>query len=80
MAWKKGPLPPNTIWWGGVVPTDCTDKYGFYFADFHGDWVEIIPGGRRLEPHEVAWYDNSLELRNVPKGQAAPASAGRLEE
>lgn len=61
MGWQKGPLPPNTYQWGGVVPTDHEGS-GFYFADFQGDCVKIFPGDRVLRPHEVAWYDNSITL------------------
>jgi hypothetical protein len=74
MAWKKGPLPPDTYHWGGVVPFDLK-SLGFYFADFFGDhvMVEMRDGKRRLEPHEVAWYDNSLEL--PPRESVATADA-----
>ncbi len=65
MSWKKGPLPPDTYQWGGVVPTDHKGS-GFYFADFHGDHVQCFSGkdskGRRLNADEVAWYNNALEL------------------
>ena len=66
MSWNKGPLPPDTWDWGGVVPTDQFAG-GFYFADFCGDYVVIIPGGRVLKPDEVAYYNNSLELPPGPK-------------
>jgi hypothetical protein len=65
MAWKRGPLPPGTYNWGGVVPAGEDTGYGFYFADFRGDHVVMLPGDpqeRTLKPHEVAWYDNGLEL------------------
>ncbi len=71
MAWKRGPLPPDTFQWGGVVPTDH-DGSGFYFADFHGDHVCICPGDRTLKADEVAWYDNSLEL---PPGETCRSGA-----
>lgn len=67
MAWKKGPLPSGTYGWGGVVPFD-EKVQGFYFADFAGNTVKAIGAGphgktdRILQPHEVAFYDNSLEL------------------
>jgi hypothetical protein len=64
MSWQKGPLPPDTWNWGGVVPVG--EKGGFFFADFQGDHVTIVPDsntyGRTLQAHEVAWYDNSLTL------------------
>lgn len=66
MAWKKGPLPAGTWNWGGVVPVGETS--GFYFADFCGDHVEVVPGGKVLKPEEVALYDNGLEL---PEGVSA---------
>lgn len=67
MAWKKGPLPPNTWNWGGVVPAGEDTGTGFYFANFCGDHVQLspsekFPAGRILKAHEVALYDNSLEL------------------
>jgi hypothetical protein len=73
MAWKKGPLPPGTYNWGGVVPVEgyCSGPAkaaaGFYFADFRGDTAVIPAAGPDapeiiLKAYEVAWYDNSLEL------------------
>jgi hypothetical protein len=66
MAWKKGPLPPKTYGWGGVVPCDDADtpQHGFCFANFQGDKVVVLDGTslwKTLKPHEVAAYDNSLE-------------------
>lgn len=61
MAWKRGPMPKGTYGWGGVVPFDHSGS-GFYFADFRGDTVALEPDKRELQPHEVKWYDNSLEL------------------
>jgi len=55
--WKKGPLPPNTWHWGGVVVHPGGS--GFRFADFHGDHV-LLTDGTRVEPHEVAFYNNAL--------------------
>ena len=41
--WQKGPLPPNTYNWGGVVPVGQESKYGgFYFADFKGNHVVLV--------------------------------------
>lgn len=62
MAWKKGPLPPNTWNWGGVVRAGSNPKVGFEFADFQGDHVTICPTDEILKSHEVGWYDNCLEL------------------
>jgi hypothetical protein len=59
--WKKGPLPPNTWNWGGVVPVG-EDVSGFYFADFCGDHVKLTPGDKVLQAHEVALFNNDLEL------------------
>lgn len=59
--WKKGPLPPNTYGWGGVVPVDVDTGTGFFFADFQGDKV-VASNGQTYRAHEVVWYDNSLEL------------------
>ena len=63
--WKPGPLPKDSYFWGGVVPVGSNPKDGFYFADFLGDHVELVGGivdGKRLEPNEVAWYENSIRL------------------
>jgi hypothetical protein len=66
MAWKKGPLPPDTYQWGGVVPKDMVGQSGFLFADFCGDHVMVYGDkgtlSRRVEAADVAFYDNSLEL------------------
>lgn len=37
MAWRAGPMPMGTYWWGGIVP-----------------------GGKRVEAADVAYYNNSL--------------------
>jgi hypothetical protein len=85
-GWKKGPMPKNTWNWGGVVPAG-QGSYGFMFADFHGDHVILCPSGKRLEPHEVAFYNNSLELPPkaaaeavVPGGKFAEEVQGRRLE
>jgi hypothetical protein len=65
MAWKKGPLPPETYFWGGVVKAGDDSGSGFYFADFCGDHVVTFPGEEKLTADQVAWYDNSLELPPV---------------
>ncbi len=59
--WKKGPMPPDTYGWGGVVEVGEDGNY-FHFADFCGDTVKTCPDEKELKPHEVAWYDNSLTL------------------
>lgn len=61
MAWQKGPLPKDTYGFGGVVKAGDDPKAGFYFADFMGDHV-LTHTHKRLEPHEVAQFDNSLTL------------------
>lgn len=67
-TWLPGPLPPNTFMWGGVVPHEIDGKPykggGFYFADFYGDHVKVVGPGKEmiLKPHEIAWYNNSLDL------------------
>jgi hypothetical protein len=83
MAWKRGPLPAGTWGWGGIVPHEVDGKPfgggGFYFADFHGDHVVMLPGDpqeRTLKPHEVAWYDNGLELPPREAGVTGRAAAG----
>jgi hypothetical protein len=70
-GWERGPLPPDTYDWGGVVPVGERLNGGFYFADFRGDHVEIYPGGsavRVLQPHEVAWFNNGLKLPPAYEG------------
>jgi hypothetical protein len=80
VAWKRGPLPPGTYNWGGVVPAGENTGGGFYFADFCGDHVVCGPGDagpcRRLEAHEVAWYDNGLELPPPESRAFGRAGAG----
>lgn len=71
-GWKKGPLPDKTFGWGGVVTTDLvtvdelnSGRYlgGFQFADFRGDHA-VLPmhEERRIEPENVAFYNNSITL------------------
>lgn len=62
-GWKKGPMPPDTWGWGGVVPVGLGGS-GFFFADFQGDHVEVIGDeqSHQLKAHEVVWYNNSLGL------------------
>lgn len=67
MAWKRGPVPPKTYNWGAVVPYETEKgepwpRSAFLFADFQGDKIVCCPGDRVLKPHEVVWYDNSIEL------------------
>lgn len=65
MAWQKGPMPKETYGWGGVVPVAGVEKLiagAFLFADFQGDHVLLPLGDKKLLPHEIAYYDNSLEL------------------
>lgn len=71
MAWLKGPLPPDTWNWGGVVPVGEDAKFGFYFADFCGDHAKLNPGERIIQANEVALYDNSIELPFGAKGRAS---------
>jgi hypothetical protein len=71
MAWKKGPLPAGTWNYGGVVPVGEDPADGFYFADFCGDHVKLCPSDKLLKAHEVALYDNSLEL---PEGCSSRAT------
>lgn len=54
-------MPKDTYGWGGVVRVGGESNQCFYFADFRGDCVVIQPSVK-LEAHEVAWYDNSIEL------------------
>jgi hypothetical protein len=69
--WKKGPLPPNTWHWGGVVLVG-QESWGFYFADFCGDHVKIVSTNKKgpdriVKPEEVAWYNNSLDMPPRPE-------------
>ena len=62
-GWRRGPLPPNTFMWGGVVLVG-EGTNAFHFADFYGDHVRLpCANGREpriVKPHEVAFYNNSL--------------------
>ena len=62
MAWKPGPMPPNTWGWGGVALKGKGMEKGFFFADFQGDCAVLIPGGKLVKADKIAWYDNSLTL------------------
>ena len=68
MPWQRGPLPPNTYQYGAVVTVDTVKQGGFLYADFRGDHVitTVGNGNKRIEPHEVLWFDNSIELP-IPK-------------
>ncbi len=81
MSWKRGPLPAGTWNWGGVVPFDMKGT-GFFFADFKGNHVEILKADgtiRRLEPHEVIWYNNALDLPPPPeRPYEEPAAAAQV--
>lgn len=68
-GWNKGPLPPDTYDWGGVVLKDQGGQ-GFFFADFCGDHVKLCPDGRRIEPDEIDQWTNCLKL---PPGVSARA-------
>lgn len=64
MTWKKGPPPPGTYNWGGVVLVG-KEPSGFYFAEFRGDHVVIDPHSdkeARLSPEQVAYYSDCLRL------------------
>ena len=85
MAWKKGPLPSGTYNWGAAVPVTevlaAKGLYGggFYFADFHGDKVLLLLNNSEgtvveLLAHEVACYDNGIEL--PPKDCGVTSRAG----
>lgn len=60
MAWRRGPLPPNTWHWGGVVCRDTPKGY-FHFANFCGDHAKLIPDDTVIEREDVLWYDNGIE-------------------
>ncbi len=68
MSWKKGPLPKDTYFWGGVVPHEMGGEkivgQGFFLASFCGDHAVAHVGDKNvtLKPFEVAWYNNSIEL------------------
>ncbi len=65
MAWKRGPVPKDTLGWGGVTKVGDTSM-GFYFAQFEGSRVILFgnpPNAGEVVPaNGVAWYDNSLTL------------------
>jgi hypothetical protein len=77
MGWHKGPLPPNTWGWGGVVPHEGDTGTGFFFADFKGDSVEVVGYGKTLKAHEVKYWNNDLGLppESVSRAMAAPRGA-----
>ena len=60
MAWYNGPLPPDTWHWGAVVLVG--QEEGFYFADFHGDHVTLVPSDEIVKADEVALYCNDIRL------------------
>lgn len=67
-CWRKGPLPPNTWFWGGLVLVSQRGS-GFYLADFCGDHAKIVgvggcndKDGQRVEADQVAWFNNCLTL------------------
>jgi hypothetical protein len=76
MAWNKGPLPPGTYLWGGVVPINHKGS-GFFFADFRGDHVVVNPGDpqyeRKITAEEVRWWNNGLDLPPEKYGAIDPA-------
>jgi len=58
--WKKGPLPPDTWNFGGIVTGK--GRTGFFFADFRGDHAIQIPDNKRVEAADILYYNNSLDL------------------
>lgn len=60
--WKKGPLPPNTYNWGGIVLKGENLALGFHFADFKGDHAQIDCGNEKVLAEDVLLYNNSLEM------------------
>lgn len=69
--WQEGPLPPGTWNWGGVVvKSQGKDPSGFYFADFCGDHVTLVPGGERVEAADVVLFNNCLHLPAMAKCRA----------
>lgn len=78
--WTKGPLPPGTWNWGGVTKIGKEPKDGFYFADFCGDHVKIQSGKGEeiLQPEEIGWFCNCLEVPLRPMGNSPAFPGGRL--
>ncbi len=68
MPWQKGPIPPQTFGWGGVV-LPGEEGRGFHFADFCGDHVQIIPDNKDLKPDEVVMWNNGLEMPPMKVGR-----------
>ncbi len=68
MGWKRGPMPAGTYYWGGIVLVknlhEGKTPHGFNFANFDGDHALILgkDGWIRVEPDEVAYYNNDLKL------------------
>lgn len=72
MGWRKGPLPPDTWQWGGVVLHKFDTPHGykaFFFADFCGDHVKL-QDGQVVKPDEIAWWNNDITLPENCTGRA----------
>ena len=65
--WQRGPLPPDTWNYGGVVPVGDDLHGGLYFADFKGDHVLAIGADkgadRIIKAEDVAWFN----IKKLPK-------------
>lgn len=82
-GWQPGPLPPGTYCWGGVAL--YANQPVFQFADFCGDHVKLIPSGKVVQPDEILWFNNDLDLP-PPWKQGEPcdprqsgAAGGRID-
>ncbi len=78
-GWHIGPMPAKTYWFGGVVLKGDRPESGFYFADFHGDYVLISDGGTRRSnkvfPDQIAYWNNSIRVPIVVKTTIESKSA-----
>lgn len=70
--WQRGPLPPNTWNWGGVVTVGDKGLGGFYYAEFFGDHavIEGPNGDEVVKAEDVAWYNNAIGESPVGVGLA----------
>ena len=58
MAWRRGPVPPDTWFYGAIVRVGSAE---LEFAAFEDTRVVAMPSGEVVSPESVAWYDNSID-------------------
>ena len=57
--WKKGPLPPDTWNYGGIVVDGVPEGY-MMLASFSGDCALV--NDHVYTADEILWYNNNLQL------------------